>query len=301
MKYYGVIGNRDYIKLRGERLPFWEFLDRQPNGWLSSLIYKRKDLPKRKPMIWDCGAWSYRNEEVPKITPESCLEEYKQHAPKGSIVIAPDHMLINGVNQEARRKFNRGSAKEFLSICPKRFKPMACIHGNDLDERVKAAEYLLGLGYEYLAIGGIAARASQKQTCFGIVRRLRELTEGHWLHVLGLSSPHYFAMWQKLGVDSCDGSSHFKQAFTGGAFFTREGARLKKHQAAREGEPVTAPECSCKACELLREDGVDTRRYGSNETNMGRAAHNLNQLMAAHRYVKKHPDAFDDGQKTLDL
>jgi hypothetical protein len=44
---------------------------------------------------------------------------------------------------------------------------------------------------------------------------------------------------------------------------------------------VTAPHCTCRACSLLENDGVDTRRYGSNETNMGRAAHNLNHLIRA--------------------
>lgn len=44
-----------------------------------------------------------------------------------------------------------------------------------------------------------------------------------------------------------------------------------------------APECHCRACTLLREDGVDTRTYGSNETNMGRAAHNMNMLMRAQK------------------
>jgi hypothetical protein len=32
---------------------------------------------------------------------------------------------------------------------------------------------------------------------------------------------------------------------------------------------------------LLASDDVDTRRYGSNETNMGRTAHNMGQLMQA--------------------
>jgi hypothetical protein len=41
--------------------------------------------------------------------------------------------------------------------------------------------------------------------------------------------------------------------------------------------------CECRACSLLREDGIDTRSYGSNENNMGRAAHNQNILMQAQK------------------
>ena len=68
--YFSVIGNRDYIKLKGEKLPYWHFLDEQPAGWLTSLTYKRKGLPTGKPMIYDCGAWSYKDKEIP---PRGCL------------------------------------------------------------------------------------------------------------------------------------------------------------------------------------------------------------------------------------
>ena len=36
-QYVGVVGNRDYIKINGEKRPFWEFLDREPEWWLCSL------------------------------------------------------------------------------------------------------------------------------------------------------------------------------------------------------------------------------------------------------------------------
>ena len=64
-----------------------------------------------------------------------------------------------------------------------------------------------------------------------------------------------------------------------------EGPQLVAHQAARPGAAITAPMCACRACTLLRAEGIDTRGYGSNQHNMGRAAHNLNQLMQAHRAV----------------
>lgn len=139
------------------------------------------------------------------------------------------------------------------------------------------------MGYTALALGGLAARASQKALLLEVVLRVRQAVPAVWLHVLGLSSPEYAAAWQEFSVDSFDGSSHFKQAFTAGTFFTQAGAKLTKHQAARPGEEITAPECACKACRLLREDGVDTRSYGSNEHNMGRAAHNMNMLMRAQK------------------
>jgi hypothetical protein len=285
--YFGVIGNRDYIKLRGDKRPFWEFLDEQPGGWLSSLVYKRRDVPAGKPMIWDCGAWSYRLNDEPDYTPQQCADLYREYSPAGSMCIAPDHMLIPGCDAPKRRDINLRNAAEFLRVCDPAHKPMATIHGETLGERVDAALALRASGYRHLAIGGIAAQAARKTMATEIVQTLRAAVPDVHLHVLGLSSPEYAKRWHQIGVDTFDGSSHFKQAFTAGAFYTQDGMKLTKHQAARPGNDecggIVAPECQCRACTLLRDDGVDTRTYGSNETNMGRAAHNLNMLMRAQK------------------
>jgi hypothetical protein len=289
-QYFGVVGNRDYIKRHGEKRPFWEYLDEQPDGWLTSLTYRRKDLPHGKPMIYDCGAWSYKDAEIPPVNSEQVAAAYAEHAPSGSMVIAPDHMLIEGTDVEYRRKWNSEQAELFLRDCPENMLPMACVHGMDLDERVEHAKWLVAIGYKHIAIGGLAARASQKALVISWVKAIRESVPV-WLHVLGLSSPDYMRTWRNIGIQSADGSSHFKQAFTGGAFFTQDGAKLTKHQAARPGNAedvgIVAPECWCKACATLREENIDTRSYGSNEHNMGRAAHNLNMLMRAQKVAMR--------------
>lgn len=292
-KYFGVVGNRDYIKLRGEQLPFWHFLDNQPDGWLVSLAYMRDDLPHdaRTIMIFDCGAWTYRAEPQPRlgadlVTPEWAFERYRQVALPGDFVVAPDHMLIPGVDLDARRSFNRQSAARFLELAADSpFSPMAPVHGETLQERIDTARRLVEGGYAALALGGLAARASRKAFILDAVAAIREAVPPDvWVHVLGLSSPEYAAAWRRMGVQSFDGASHFRQAFTAGVFFALgDDGELKKHLAARPGQQVGAPQCDCRACSLLREDDVDTRRYGSNESNMGRAAHNMNMLMRAQK------------------
>lgn len=291
-KYFGVIGNRDHIKIQGEKRPFWEFLDEQPDGWLCSIAYKRKDVPQGKPMIWDCGAWSYKAEETPRlaglgeITPSTALKHYYEYAKAGDILIAPDHMLIPGVNLDARRRFNEISALAFEYLCRHtEFKVMATVHGDTVEERVTVARKFVAFGYRHLAIGGIAARASQPKVVFEVVEAIRKAVPGVWLHVLGLSAPKYAKWWHDMGIESFDGSSHFKQAFTAGKFYWFDG-ELKAFQASRRDNPITdAPECVCTACSRLRLGGIDTRTYGSNENNMGRAAHNMNMLMRAHKCV----------------
>lgn len=300
-KYFGVIGNRDHIKInkgtdKEEKRPFWEFLNVQPDGWLTSLVYKRDDYPNDgSQMIFDCGAWSYKNEDHPKIgsnfvTPEWAIDQYTQMAKDGDIVIAPDHMLIEGHSAELRKEINAKNAIRFLEICPNNVFPMAVIHGMVPEESVANALFLRDVGYRFLAIGGVASRASQKRKVVELVSSIRRAVPDAYIHILGLSSPPYMKMWNELDVDSCDGSSHFKQAFTGGAFFTVENGKLVKHKAAKTCrtsrellEEVVAPLCNCTACSRLRSEGIDTRTYGSNENNMGRAAHNMNMLMMAQK------------------
>ena len=283
-RYFGVVGDRDYIRKGGERIPFWEYLDEQPDGWLTSLAYRRKDLPTDKPMIYDCGAWSYRDAEIPPVNSRQVAAAYSEYAPDGSMVIAPDHMLIEGSNVEYRRKWNAEQARLFLTDCPRNMKPMACVHGMDLGERVDHAKWLESIGYRYIAIGGLAARASKKNLVISWVKAIREAVPNVWLHVLGLSSPDYMRTWNEIGIQSADGSSHFKKAFTAGIFFSRNGASLIAHKAGRgTKDEQLPPPCLCAACKTIADDGNDTRLFGNSERNIGRAAHNLNMLMRAQK------------------
>lgn len=99
-KYYAVIGNRGHIKYQGEKRPFWEFLDSQPDGYLISLAYLPIPFPlPNTPKIGDCGAWSYKAEILPKlgknlVTPEWVISQYQLYFSPDDLVIAPDHMLI---------------------------------------------------------------------------------------------------------------------------------------------------------------------------------------------------------------
>lgn len=311
--YFGVVSNRDSIRLAGERLPFWEFLDEHPDGWLSSLAYGRDDVPTDRPQLWDCGAWTYRDEPAPvlngqPVTAAYALWRYALVAAPGAFAVAPDHMLIPATKAgpltvhdlDERRRFNREAARAFLAPAREAgLRPMAVVHGQTLHERVEHAAFLLDLGYDALAVGGVAARANSYRSATEAVHAVRDEAPAGavHLHVLGLSAPTYYAAWCALAVDSCDGASHFKQAFTGGKFFSLGRRGLREHRAARvrDGvriDPLPDAWCECRACARLREDGVDTRTYGSNEHNMGRAAHNLNMLIAAHRLI-----AGDDGRR----
>jgi hypothetical protein len=286
-QYLGVIGRREYFELDGIRRPYWEFLDRQPDGWLTSLLrvakeHTRADNPPHGRMVWDCGAWNYRKKEVPTFDARQALDRYLRVANPGSTLIAPDHMLIEGVDLAARRRFNSRSARTFIQLCPPSYTPMGPIHGQSLKERVKSARTLVDLGYQHFAVGGVAAIASRKSMVLEIVQAIKEVTGDAHLHVLGLSSPGFIRRFRDLGVDSCDGSSHFYHAFKGTYLTTHpvHPTRYERWTALKPGKVgPPLPGCNCRACLILRSHGVDIRKTGSSLHSLGRAAHNQNTIM----------------------
>jgi tRNA-guanine family transglycosylase len=288
-EFFGVITGRDYIHLSERYVPFWDLLDTQPHGWLTSLANIKKDIPHSKVNIFDCGAWSYRNIETPKlknkiVTPEWAVEQYRKYARERDIVVAPDHMLIPDVDIDARKEFNRTNAERFIELVDSCFSPMGVIHGRTIDERIESVDYLLSLGYRHFAIGGVAANPKRKNEVRLIVDSVvSHIGTSAWVHVFGLSSPEYARMFTELGVSSFDGSSYFKKAFTAGIFhWLDDKCSLVSFSAEKDGVP-TAPACDCCACRTLREHGEDTRLFGNSKRNIGRAAHNLNMLMIAQR------------------
>lgn len=284
-QYFVSIRKRDNIL--GE--PFWKYLEVQPAGWLTSLVYYRSDLPCGRKII-DCGAWTYKGEDVPRIgkdlvTTEWATQKYASMAQVGDFVVAPDHIPLPGTDIASRVRYNHNSAEEFITSVDAGLTAMATVHGS-VEDRMEQATHYHALGYTAIAIGGVAsaaARGVRKADIVEIVEKIRSVVPRVWLHVFGVSAPAYVREWERIGVQSFDGASHFLYAFTNGVFFTQRGEKLIRNRAARPGAEPSVAECECYACATLRDAGEDTRRYGNNARNMGRAAHNLNMLMRAQR------------------
>lgn len=67
--YFAAITGRDYVKINEEKIPFWDLLDNQPDGWLTSITNIKTGIPESSKRIFDCGAWTYRNEQTPDSQP----------------------------------------------------------------------------------------------------------------------------------------------------------------------------------------------------------------------------------------
>lgn len=199
-RYLGVIGKTDYLKLYGRKIGIWELLEYQPPMWLCSLAFRQAMIPNTS-ILWDCGAYSYRYLNIPKlrgqlVTPQWAISEYKERSKPGDIVVSPDALLL-GTNINQRRQFNYESAARFIELAGalEGRIPMAVVHGLSTEERVERAVELYNLGYRALAIGGLVPTASDKpkniQIVKTLVEELQKLSEKIWIHIFGLSAPEY--------------------------------------------------------------------------------------------------------------
>lgn len=284
-QFYCVLGNRDYLKVETPdgpvKEPIWKYIEGQDH-WLTSLVYMRGAPRAPGSYLLDCGAWSYKAEAQPRWSPAECLERYAAFAHSGDLVAAPDHMVLRGMDaqeEQYRVELTLENAREFLRLCPAELRPIAVTHGSTLETRGAMLRELLEMGYRHVAIGSVAIRAGNRKFIRAILDDVAALRrqESFYVHVLGVSALSWVAEFRDYGVDSYDGSSMFFTAFTAGEWLWHDGAGRLREYPVKRTDLAEMPSCDCPPCASMRAQGLDTREYGSNERNMGRAVHNINQ------------------------
>ena len=341
-----VINNRDKLKItkdeHGNPLPaprmdrIWKYIEGYstsdgPRGYLTSLAYHN---PANEPLpeteegnIYDCGAWSYKNEPYPvlkkkdgPLTPEGTMRLYTEAGVRKGIdiIVSPDMMILDTDSPERAQEKIEVSlyfAREMMKLA-QGHRLMAVTHGT-FEQRHYMIEQYLQMGYTHIALGSLAIKSSRDPyfvyKCIEDALMYKKIKPEMYLHVLGVSSITWAATLTHLGVDSFDGSSMYMQAFTAGLFMQYMPLTTKliyKHRIV-ENSPWSSemPLCGCPACSSMRNEGWDTRSQGGkpadlsgrpynggNEANMGRAVHNINIFLTALNDVQSR---IADGDESL--
>jgi tRNA-guanine family transglycosylase len=295
-QFHCVLGNRDYLKVDGEKRPIWEFVEGWDH-WLTSLVYlKNVRRPPGGRFILDCGAWSYKAEATPRWSPVECVERYLTFAQPGDILASPDHMVLRNMSPEEeayRVDLTLQNAREFLHLCPADYSPIGVTHGSTIESRIQMTRDLLEIGYRHVAIGSVAIRAGNRRFINGLLAETTRLRaeSPFYLHVLGVSALSWYPEYVRHEVDSFDGSSMFFSAFTAGEFYEWVDGKIIGHCVKGSPDLTAIPPCDCLSCATMRSQGIDTRQMGSNENNMGRAVHNINVYLRGLRELQSSPVA----------
>ena len=301
-------------------------------------------LPLRpfRDIFVDCGAFNYKNMKVPRfrgggfVSSRSALEEYEdRHISRlpttEFLLCSPDHIVTKNMSDEdasARIEFTKRSAYSFLEMTNhiSNVTAIAVAHGRTPEERSKMTEELIDMGYEYIAFGGLVPMSSNFNDVISHLTGSNPLDSPNYIisedsalglakksgvktHVFGLNSPEWYRWFNRLGIDSFDGSKMSTEGAINGviwienefsiddlpanasSLYRRLQVKNIKHREMIEGKEMgilqvsddgvidvsnvvwdylSSVRCTSKKCPHPSPHNCDPRVMGSTEHNMGR-------------------------------
>jgi len=188
------------------------------------------------PVIGDSGAWLYKYEDEPPYSVESLLSYYARlKIPVGAHL---DHMIlktirIDGVKRELtleekkrRWEITLDNARETIELLDKEkfnhLRIIGVVQGWDVESYRLAARQLLGMGYDYLGVGGIARKPTSQlvKIVEAINKEIDKLPSKRKrkikLHLFGFARLHLIPFLMKKRVVSFDTAAPLRQAWESG-------------------------------------------------------------------------------------
>jgi hypothetical protein len=172
-------------------------------------------LPKVYELLGDCGAFGYLREPRPLFDTEDVIDYYARLGFDYGVSV--DHAIVPEFadEREFRYRLTLDNARDFLRFyerSDRTFTPVGACQGWDAASYVEAARELVGMGYRYIAIGGLAR--SNTQTVAGIATAVVAAIPSHVrVHVFGVARLPLLPLFIQLGIASVDSAAPMRQAW----------------------------------------------------------------------------------------
>ena len=172
-------------------------------------------MPARYELLGDCGAFGYVAQRDPTFETGELLNYYQRLGFDYGVSI--DHLIYPEFADQRQYRYDLTlrNAEEFLSRHSSggyRFTPIAAIQGWDLYSYVDAAKAVVAMGYEYLAVGGLARSNTRiVRDIVGSVRNAIPSTTR--IHVFGVARLTMLADFLAMNVTSVDSAAPLRQAW----------------------------------------------------------------------------------------
>ena len=187
-------------------------------------------LSKKYPIMGDCGAFQYSKEKLPPYTCREICDYYENLGFDYGITL--DHIIFDFSTEydkgnslipleptkdmKSRYKITLDNAKEILNLVKNKkynFKPIGCVQGWSPKSYHKAVKELIKVGFDYIAIGGVAK--APNEVIIPVLNEIRDtvLNANIKLHVLGVARFNILDEYKKTNVVSCDSASTIMQSF----------------------------------------------------------------------------------------
>lgn len=203
----GVLMSKTVIKPRIERYIL-------EAGDIHAFLNLDPDIP----VLGDCGAYSYHQQYEPPYTTTEILEYYETLGFNYGVSI--DHVIFGSFESEEqtrRWEITLHNAEDFLHehrAGDYKFTPVGIAQGTSPARYAEAVQRLVEIGYEHLALGGLAR--SGDRTIREVLKAVApELPEGIDLHLFGVARLSLIPDLLRYGVTMVDTASPIRRAFLG--------------------------------------------------------------------------------------
>ena len=168
-------------------------------------------------VMGDCGAFSYLKDEEPPYTSEEILNYYEHLGFNYGVSI--DHLIFGKYAErgirEKRYQITIDKAKEFIERYRAgnySFIPIGAVQGWDPESYAKAAKEYIDMGYDYLALGGLAY--AKTKDIVAILKAIHPyIKPTTHLHLFGVGRIDAIHLFRHLGVTSFDSASPLRKAW----------------------------------------------------------------------------------------
>ncbi len=168
-------------------------------------------------IMGDCGAFSYLQEDKPPYTTEEILDYYENHGFDYGVSI--DRLIVGPFAAEGKREFRYDltlkNAEDFIKQHKNRgcsFTPIGAVQGWSPESYRNAVKDMIGMGYDYIGLGGLARAKSEE--IITILQCIRpHLTPSTRMHLFGVGRIDVTNYFRHLGVTSFDSASPLRKAW----------------------------------------------------------------------------------------
>ncbi len=180
-------------------------------------------LPDTYQTMGDCGAFTYADMYMPPYSVSDVVEFYEKSGFDYGISL--DHIVfafetpkskVQGAELEEcfrRQNLTLEYAEIFLAKSKdKHYRPMGVAHGWNPASYRDAVEKLIGIGYEYITLGGMVPLKTKQ--ILAVLKAVSEARQPNTkFHLLGISRLDNIEAFEKYGVASIDSTTPLRQAF----------------------------------------------------------------------------------------
>ncbi len=175
---------------------------------------------KSRPVMGDCGAFDYVDEENPPFETTEILDYYERLG--FNIGVSIDHLIVGKYAAdptERIRRYNltRRNAEEFLRKHKEgeyTFLPSGIAQGWDPKSYRDAVAELIEMGYEHICLGGLV-RTTTKDI-IEILKEIKPLIPDYLtVHLFGIARPDALVPFCQLGANAMDSASQLRRAWLG--------------------------------------------------------------------------------------